>query len=506
MAADAQQPVAVTRSKRASRDWPFLAGLIILGGSYVLLVIAMVLADTFFTSPHHILAALASPQIQYSIKLSLISCSVTALLSLWVAVPLGYLMSRYQFRGKDLVDSILDIPIVLPPLVLGLSLLILFQVKIAPGMTVDDFFRNWLHIPVTYAIPSVILAQFSVACAFAVRTMRVTFDQISPRSEQVALTLGCSRSQAFWLVVLPGGAARYPDRRHPRLGSLARRIRSHPRFLRRHPHEDRGAVHFRLPGTEHRQPRSGRRRLVAHDHFGDSRPAAPAPLWFRTRLLERNRPGMIRFENVSLRAGRFALSGIDLVVPTGAYGVLMGRTGSGKTTLLEAVCGIRAVLSGRIYLLGTDVTNTPPSDRGIGYVPQDRALFQTMTVREHLAFALAIRKWSRPAIDARVQELAQLLGLQQLLDRKPQGLSGGESQRVALGRALASKPGILCLDEPLSALDDETREEMYSLLESVQKYTGVTVLHVTHHRGEADRLADRVYRLDQGRVSQEVEK
>ena len=104
-------------------------------------------------------------------------------------------MSRHRFPGKRLMDAILDIPIVLPPLVIGLSLLILFQT--APGRAIQRV------VPVTYAIPSVILAQFAVACAFAVRTMLVTFDQISPRCEQVALTLGCNRSQAFWRVALP---------------------------------------------------------------------------------------------------------------------------------------------------------------------------------------------------------------------------------------------------------------------------------------------------------------
>jgi molybdate transport system permease protein len=155
----------------------------------------MLVADLSFTTPHHLLHALGSPEIQYSIKLSLVSCTLTTLLSLWVAVPTGYLMSRHRFPGKRLMDAILDIPIVLPPLVIGLSLLILFQT--APGRAIQRV------VPVTYAIPSVILAQFVVACAFAVRTMLVTFDQISPRCEQVALTLGCNRSQAFWRVALP---------------------------------------------------------------------------------------------------------------------------------------------------------------------------------------------------------------------------------------------------------------------------------------------------------------
>jgi molybdate transport system permease protein len=136
--------------------------------------------------------ALAKPEIQYSIRLSLITCTITAILSLWVAIPIGYLMSRYRFFGHSLLDAILDIPIVLPPLVVGLSLLIAFQ-----------FLPVFIREIVVYEIPAVILAQFMVACAFAVRTMRATFDQIDVRHEHVALTLGCSRFQAFHRVVLP---------------------------------------------------------------------------------------------------------------------------------------------------------------------------------------------------------------------------------------------------------------------------------------------------------------
>ncbi len=176
-------------------DVPFLVALAVMGGFYVLLIVGMLLADILSTTPGHLWALLKNRDIRYSIKLSLISCTITAILSVWVAVPLGYLLSRYQFRGKALLDVLLDIPIVLPPLVIGLCLLILFSTP--PGRGVQRF------VQVTYAIPSVIIAQFAVAAAFAVRTMRVAFDQISPRQEQVALTLGCSRSQAFWRVVLP---------------------------------------------------------------------------------------------------------------------------------------------------------------------------------------------------------------------------------------------------------------------------------------------------------------
>jgi molybdate transport system permease protein len=176
-------------------DRRFIAALSVLGGAYLLLIVAMLVADATFTSLGHLLRALRSPEIRYAIWLSLITCSLTSLLSVWVAVPVGYGLSRIRFRGQSLVDALLDIPIVLPPLVIGLSLLILFQTL--PGRLIERV------MPVTYAVPAVVLAQFTVAAAFAVRTMRATFDQISPRQEQVALTLGCSRSQAFWRVVLP---------------------------------------------------------------------------------------------------------------------------------------------------------------------------------------------------------------------------------------------------------------------------------------------------------------
>ncbi len=181
---------------KVGSDVPFIGGLSFIGGSYIILIVAMILAMATFTTPDRVVAQLFRPRILYAIKLSLVSSTLTTILSLWVAVSLGFVMSRFSFPGKGLVDAVLDIPIVLPPLVVGLGLLILF--RLAP---LRWFEHNVLEV--TYAIPAVILAQFSVACAFAVRTMRVTFDQISPRAEEVAMTLGCTRAQAFWKVVFP---------------------------------------------------------------------------------------------------------------------------------------------------------------------------------------------------------------------------------------------------------------------------------------------------------------
>jgi ABC-type sugar transport system ATPase subunit len=209
---------------------------------------------------------------------------------------------------------------------------------------------------------------------------------------------------------------------------------------------------------------------------------------------------MIELRDVTVRAGKFLLQNVSLEIPTGQYAVLMGRTGRGKTTLLESICGLKKVVSGSVWIHGTDVTAWSPSDRGIGYVPQDLALFPTLTVHEHFAFALRLRKHSADQIKLRVDELAKLLGVSHLLGRHVKHLSGGESQRVALGRALSFRPAVLLLDEPLSALDEATRHEMHSLLRQVQKASQVTMLHITHNSAEADALADCRYMLEDGKI------
>lgn len=169
---------------------------------FILLIVLLILADLRFTSFAEFKAALAKPEIQFAFKLTIMSCTFAAILSVWVATPLGYLLSRHKFPGRWLLDTIVDIPIVLPPLVLGLSLLILFHLPIG-GWELERWLQDDLGVQVTYRWPAVVLAQFAVACAFAVRTMRVAFDQIDPRAEDVARTLGCARGQAFMQIALP---------------------------------------------------------------------------------------------------------------------------------------------------------------------------------------------------------------------------------------------------------------------------------------------------------------
>jgi ABC-type sugar transport system ATPase subunit len=209
---------------------------------------------------------------------------------------------------------------------------------------------------------------------------------------------------------------------------------------------------------------------------------------------------MIDVRDLSICQGAFRLDGIALVVPHGRYAVLMGKTGSGKTTLLEAIAGLRRIARGRITLGDRNVTGLDPADRAVGYVPQDGALFRTMTVRQNLAFALTLQRRPADAVGARVDELAGWLEIGHLLDRRAVGLSGGETQRVALGRALAHGPPVLLMDEPLGALDEETRDRLIGVFKSIRARYDVTVLHVSHSRHEAEQLGDLVFRLHEGRV------
>lgn len=214
---------------------------------------------------------------------------------------------------------------------------------------------------------------------------------------------------------------------------------------------------------------------------------------------------MIRLENLSLRNGSFELDDLCATVSAGSYGILMGRTGCGKTTILEGICGLRPqVTGGAIRLHDSDVTRLKPAERGIGYVPQDSALFETMTIFENVAFALRLRKWNEADIEKRVTDLAGLMDITPLLERKPFGLSGGEAKRVALARALAASPGVLCLDEPLSALDEETHAEICDLLAELHREISVTILHVTHSSSEAKRLGEIFLRLEDGKLIKET--
>lgn len=201
---------------------------------------------------------------------------------------------------------------------------------------------------------------------------------------------------------------------------------------------------------------------------------------------------MLQVQGLSITLGEFDLRDIGFEVGDGEYFVLLGPTGTGKTVLIECIAGLHRPQKGHIILDGEDITDLPPELRNIAYVPQDYALFPNLTVYENIAFGLRVRKVPEGEIKRRVGELAEWLRINYLLHRYPLTLSGGEKQRVALARALAIGPKLLLLDEPLAAVDEQTREQLCRELKAIQREKGATFLHVSHNFEETLAVADRI--------------
>lgn len=209
----------------------------------------------------------------------------------------------------------------------------------------------------------------------------------------------------------------------------------------------------------------------------------------------------IELENLTKRYdGVAVVDDVSLRIATGELFVLLGPSGSGKSTLLRMIAGLSPVDRGRVRLLGRDITEVSPKDRGMGFVFQHYALFRHMTVADNVEFALRIKKAPRAVRRERREELLQLVGLSGFARRFPGQLSGGQQQRVALARALAHKPEVLLLDEPFGALDAKIRLDLRHALREIQRELGLTTIFVTHDQDEAFELADRLAVLNEGRL------
>ncbi len=212
---------------------------------------------------------------------------------------------------------------------------------------------------------------------------------------------------------------------------------------------------------------------------------------------------MIAARNITKQFGDFvALDDVSLEIPDGSLTALLGPSGSGKSTLLRIIAGLESPDRGTVEIGGSDQTAVPPQRREIGFVFQHYAAFKHMTVRDNVAFGLRIRKQPKEAIDARVGELLEIVGLAGYQKRYPNQLSGGQRQRMALARALAVQPRVLLLDEPFGALDAKVRADLREWLRRLHDEVHVTTILVTHDQEEAMSVADHIAVMDHGRVEQ----
>jgi sulfate transport system ATP-binding protein len=211
----------------------------------------------------------------------------------------------------------------------------------------------------------------------------------------------------------------------------------------------------------------------------------------------------IRVHNVTKRFGDFvALNDVSLDIPTGSLTALLGPSGGGKSTLLRIIAGLEQPDSGLIEIAGEDSTLLPPQRRNVGFVFQHYAAFKHMTVRGNVAFGLEIRKRPKREVEARVNELLELVHLRQFADRYPSQLSGGQRQRMALARALAVEPQVMLLDEPFGALDAKVRKELRDWLRRLHDEVHVTTVFVTHDQEEAMEVADEIVVINNGSIEQ----
>ena len=200
--------------------------------------------------------------------------------------------------------------------------------------------------------------------------------------------------------------------------------------------------------------------------------------------------------------GVVAVNEVDIDIRDGEFVVLVGPSGCGKTTLLRSIGGLEKITGGRILIGDRDVTRLEPSKRDLAMVFQNYALYPHMTVRQNLAYGLRVRRMAKKEREERVQEVARLLELHELLDRRPGQLSGGQQQRVAMGRAIVRQPAAYLMDEPLSNLDAKLRVSMRSEILSLQKRLGTTTVYVTHDQVEAMTMGDRIAVMSGGVVKQ----
>jgi len=197
-----------------------------------------------------------------------------------------------------------------------------------------------------------------------------------------------------------------------------------------------------------------------------------------------------------------AVDRLSFAFDEGTLNVLLGPSGCGKSTTLRLIAGLEQADGGKVSIAGRDVTRLPPSQRNVAMVFQSYALFPHLSVAENIVFGLRVRKIDPASIESKLKRVAELLGLAQLLERKPSQLSGGQQQRVALGRAIIAEAPVCLMDEPLSNLDAQLRQEMRAEIRNLQRQLGITMVYVTHDQVEAMSMADRVVLLNRGRIEQ----
>jgi len=440
---------------------------------------------------------LAEPSVRQALQLSLVSAIAATGLSLLFGVPLAWVLARLRFPGRRLVKALVTLPLVLPPVVGGVGLLYALGRRGVLGPVLTS-----LGISLAFSTKGVVLAETFVAMPFMIVTVQGALASSDQRYEQAA----DARRQHLDDLSPDHPAAGRPlgrCRRRPVLRPGSGGVRS-DHHLRRQPaghHPDHAVGGLHRPGD---RPAGRGGAGAGPTGRQPHHPAAAA----RTLDPARNRRVSLQAQ-VQMRRGPFTLD-VTLGARTGEVIAVLGPNGAGKSTLLRAIAGLLPVHTGRVELTGQVLEDTSAHvrsaarDRHIGVLFQDYRLFPHLSARENIAFGPRSTGTGRAAARADADNWLARLGLAGLGDRRPDQLSGGQAQRVALARALATRPRLLLLDEPLAALDVETRTQVRTELRAQLDAFSGPVLLVTHDPLEAMTLASRLVVLQNGRVVQDA--
>ncbi|AXK33583.1 molybdate ABC transporter permease subunit [Streptomyces armeniacus] len=491
----------------------------LLAVAFLLLPLAGILART----PWRDLGThLTSTEVTEAVSLSLLVSGWALLLALLLGVPLAWLLARVPFRGKAFVRALVLLPMVLPPTVGGVALLLAFGRRGLLGPWLEDTFG----ITLPFHTSGAVIAATFVAMPFLVISLEGTLAGLRPRYEETAASLGASPLRVFATVTLPmvapglaAGAALTWARALGEFGATITFAGNLPGTTQTLPLQvylllqDRPeaatsvsllllaiamavlvALRGRWTGAA-----SGRSRREAPAEAPAEVPpetAPPGPL--------ENAPPEPPSERWSLHADMSGFLRFALDAEPGTTIAVVGPNGAGKTTLLRALLGLTPRAHAALRLGGTEVTGLLPHRRGVAWVPQDGALFPHLSALANTAYGLRAHHVSRAEARRTAQDWLDRLGVGGLARRKPAQLSGGQAQRIALARALAARPRLLLLDEPLAALDQTTRAHVRHTLRTHLAGFGGVCLIVTHDPVEAVSLADRVLVLDAGRAVQDA--
>ena len=455
--------------------------------------LAIVFYRTFENGFDAAWAALSSPETVNAFKLTLLITAIAVPANTIFGIACALAVVRHKFPGKGLVNAFVDLPLALSPVVVGLSLYLLY------GR--DGWFGAWLAdhgIQVLFALPSMVIATIFVSLPFVAREVIPTLREIGDEQEQAARTLGASSWQTFRRITLPAirwaviyGVILTTARCLGEYGAVA-------------------VVSGRLQGETETATLRVEERYQSLDIAGAYSISIVLALMAVIVLLAMtvdptqggNRLSIVVTGITKLFGDFTALDDVSLEVPAGSLTALLGPSGGGKSTLLRVIAGLEQPDAGEVIIFGEDATGVPPQDRGVGFVFQHYAAFKHMTVRDNVAFGLTIRKRPKDEIRARVDELLGLVGLQQFAHRYPAQLSGGQRQRMALARALAVEPKVLLLDEPFGALDARVRAELREWLRRLHEEVHVTTVFVTHDQEEAMEVADQIAVINGGKIEQ----